>query len=125
VRARGDERGLVEQTLVAPKALLLPATLTFGWPLFRGEREVDVYVLDANGPIGAVEKAAVTTAGGLIMRRPKHHIVTRTMGYDVSIDSALNVPVSVNMADGSERRLLDMKGTLPRGQLVAPASGRP
>ena len=114
VRARGDERGLVEQTLVAPKALLLPATLTFGWPLFRGEREVDVYVLDANGPIGAVEKATVTTAGGLIMRRPKHHIVTRTMGYDVSIDSALNVPVSVNMADGSERRLTDMSGTLPR-----------
>ena len=34
VRARGDERGLVEQTLVAPKALLLPATLTFGWPLY-------------------------------------------------------------------------------------------
>lgn len=118
VRARGDERGLVEQTLTAPKALLLPATLTFGWPLFRGEREVDVYVLDANGPIGAVEKAAVSTAGGLIMplmrRRPKHHVVTRTMRYDVSTDSALNVPVSVDMSDGSERRLLDMKGTLPR-----------
>jgi hypothetical protein len=128
VRARGDERGLVEQTSVAPKALLLPATITFGWPLFRGERDADAFVMDENGPIGAVEKAAVSTAGGLITplrRRPKHHVVTRTMRYDVSTDSALNVPVSVDLGDGSERRLLDMKGTLPRGELVAPASGRP
>jgi hypothetical protein len=111
VRARGDERGLVEQTCCPPKALLLPATLTFGWPLFNGDGEIDALVMDANGPIGAVETARVA----------KRTVTARTIAYTVRADSALHVPVSVKLADGSERRLLDMKGTLPR---ALPAANR-
>jgi hypothetical protein len=122
VHARGDERGLVEQTCCLPKTLLLPATLTFGWPLFHGGRDFDVFVLDEKSPIGAVEKASVSMAGGFIMplmrRAPKHEVTGRSMRYEVSSDSALHVPLSVTFSDGSERRLLDMKrnaGLRPAG----------
>ena len=117
VRARGDERGLTEQTLTVPQTQLLPATLTYGWPLLRGTIDVDVFVLDEKSPIGATEKARVSIAGGMIMplaRKPKHHVATRTMDYEVSTDSALQVPTSVHLSDGGERRLLDMTGALPR-----------
>lgn len=120
VRARGDERGLVEQTSLPPQALLLPATLTFGWPLFRGAHEIDTFVMDERGPIGAVETVQVLANTReyvpLLRKRrgPTHHVTTRAMGYEVSTDSALHVPLSVTMADGSERRLVDMTGTLPR-----------
>ncbi len=100
VRARGDERGLVEQTSVAPDAVLLPATLTFGWPLLGGR---NVFVLDEKGPIGAVEEAKVSP----------HCVTTRTMVYDISTDSALQVPTSVHLSDGGERRLLDMRSSPP------------
>jgi len=103
VRARGDERGLVEQTCCPPKTLLLPATLTFGWPLFSGSG--DAFVMD--GAIGAIETATVS----------KHKVATRTIGYEVRTKSALNVPVSVKLADGSERRLVDMTGLPLPGML--------
>jgi len=119
VRARGDERGLTEQTLLAPRTLVLPATLTFGWPLFAGERDVDAFVLDDRGPIGAIEKVRVVTAGAGIIplrkaHRPEFRVAGDSLRYVVSTDSALHVPVTVKLEDGSERRLLDMKGTLPR-----------
>jgi hypothetical protein len=120
VRARGDERGLSEQTLVAPKAFVLPATLTFGWPLLPSEAELDAFVLDERSPIGAIEKVRISAAGNRIlplMRKPHamlHRVDGRSLRYTVSTDSVLQVPVSVRFEDGSERRLTDMSGTLPR-----------
>ena len=119
VRARGDERGLSEQTLLAPRALLLPATLTFGWPLFSNGGEVDAFVLDERGPIGAIETVSVAEAGARILPlrkgpRTSHRVAARSLRYTLSTESTLHVPVSVHFEDGSERRLLDMTGTLPR-----------
>lgn len=97
VRARGDERGLVEQTCCPPKTLLAPATLTFAWPLLGGDGDVDAFVMD--GAIGAVEKATVSS----------RKVVTRTLDYEIRTDAALRVPTLVKLADGSERRLVDVQ----------------
>jgi hypothetical protein len=122
VHSRGDERGLSEQTLVAPRAVIVPAaTLSFGWPLLSGERQADVFVLDERAPIGALEKVSIVSVGNdvvpLLMRkarRPAHRVAARSLRYVVSTDSALQVPVRVQLEDGSERRLVDMTGDLPR-----------
>lgn len=118
VHARGDERGLLDQTApAAPSAMILPATITFGWPLFD-ERGGDTFVMAAEEPVGAIEEMHVATAGPYLplLRRksPSHRVATRTLHYDLRVDSALNVPLSVRLADGSERRLLDITGVLPR-----------
>src|ERR1051326_2841993 len=100
VHARGDERGLIDQTCCPPKTLLLPATLTFGWPLFSGGGEVDAFVMD--GAIGSVEKARIA----------KGTVTTRTLGYEIRTDATLHVPVLVKLFDGSTRRLIDLKRTV-------------
>lgn len=89
LHARGDERGLVEQTSVAPASVVLPATLTFGWPLAG-----DAFVMGENEPIGSVVDA-------------------RTLHYEVKTSSPLHVPLSVRFPDGSERRLTDMTVVAP------------
>ncbi len=115
VRARGDERGLVEQTSLVPSALLLPATVTFGWPLFGGE---NVFVLGKDEAIGSLEAMRVLPGSNeyIPLRRKgiAHRVTARSMRYQVSTDSALQVPLSVQIGDGTERRLVDMTGTLPR-----------
>jgi hypothetical protein len=65
----------------------------------------------------------VTACAGIIPLRkshaPEHRVAGHSLRYVVSTDSALHVPVTVKLDDGSERRLLDMKGTLPRAVPVA------
>jgi thiol-disulfide isomerase/thioredoxin len=116
LHARGDERGLVDQTSVAPAAVILPATITFGWPLFQ-EHGRDAFVMGADDPIGAIEQMQVGLAGTVVplLRRrvPSHRVATRTLTYEAQLDSALHVPRLVRLGDGSERRLLDVTGVLP------------
>jgi thiol-disulfide isomerase/thioredoxin len=120
VRSRGDERGLSEQTLVAPEVLVLPATLTYGWPLFGMDRQMEAFVLDERAPIGAIETVHVAADGSGILpltrkaHPPSHRVAARSLRYVVSTESVLYVPVRVQLEDGSERRLVDMTGTLPR-----------
>lgn len=100
VHSRGDERGLSEQTLVAPRAALLPTTLSYGWPLAAAAENVDAFILDPSAPVGTLETLHVSAPG---------RVAARSLRYTVSMKSGLNVPLWVRFDDGSERRLIDMK----------------
>ncbi len=105
VTARGDEGGIVSQTMTAPAAMLLPATPTLGWLLYAPKPDsVHAYVVDAGMPsaMGRVETLRVDDRSAPAGQR-----------YDVGGDerlslivSELNLPTQVTLADGSQRTLV-------------------
>src|SRR5207248_85777 len=50
VTSRGDEGGIVQQSMTAPSAFALPATPTLGWLLYAKRDALDAYVVDATSP---------------------------------------------------------------------------
>jgi hypothetical protein len=105
VTSRGDEGGIVSQTMTAPAAMMLPATPTLGWLLYALQGDnVQAYVVDGATPnaVGKVEtlRAAGTTAG------PERQYAIGSQGPLSLTVAELNLPTRVKLADGSQRILV-------------------
>ncbi len=117
--ARGDQSGIAEQHETMPTTMILPATVTLGWPLFdmgavRPEPAV-AYIL-TDGFLGHASGVSAAPTGFLRLRKPLRLRVTTgpKESYDIEVESALNLPTNVRFADGTERKRASLTGVLPR-----------
>lgn len=96
VTSRGDEGGIVQQTMTAPAAFSLPATPTLGWLLYgRKADAVNAYVVDGQSAnaVGKLASLRVRDAGGKFL----------VGDMVVTVSGELNLPQQVEMPDGSRR----------------------
>jgi hypothetical protein len=102
VTSRGDEGGIVQQTMTAPAAFSLPATPTLGWLLYAPRRDaVDTYVVDTQSP-NAVGKLAT-----LRVRKTGEKFLVGDA--TITVSGELNLPRVVELPDGSRRTYVSVE----------------
>ncbi len=106
VTARGDDGGIVQQTMTAPAALMLPATPTFGWLLYAPRYDRDValqaYVVGERSA-NAVGKVETMRLLEWASEAEPHWFVGGDEQLELYVESDLNLPTRVELADGSRR----------------------
>src|SRR5262249_8210970 len=99
VTSRGDEGGIVSQSMTAPAAFALPATPTLGWLLYAPKHDaLNAYVIDAGSPDAGekLETLHIREAGRKV-------VVSGDRNVTFSVGAELNLPAVVELPDGSRR----------------------
>src|SRR5213082_2980050 len=112
VTSRGDEGGIVSQSMTAPAAMMLPATPTLGWLLYVPQGDnVQAYVVDGTTP-NAVGKVETLRATGTSSVGKRQYVIGGQGQLSLTV-AELNVPTRVKLADGSLRILVSASTRTP------------
>jgi hypothetical protein len=112
VTSRGDEGGIVSQTMTAPAAMMLPATPTLGWLLYAPQgSNVQAYVVDGATP-NAVGKVETLHAAGPSSGAERQYAIGGQVPLSLTV-AELNLPTRVRLGDGSQRVLVGASSSAP------------